>query len=315
MYVPATRLPRRTHNRVMTAPLLMILASLLFATMGLFVKLASLHHSTGEIVLWRGLVGVVFIGAMSHWRGASLRTAVPGMHLWRAVVGVAALTLWFTAMVNLPLATAVTLNYTSSVWMAVFLVGGAMLLGADRVDARLVLTVVVGFVGVALVLQPTLERQQFLGALAGLASGVMSALAVLQVAALGRTGEPEYRIVFYFSGAATAAGAVMAALENQGWPPALFHSVQDAVVLLATGALATLGQMAMTRAYAIGRPLANASLQYLGIVFSFAYGVLLFDDPVTPVAIAGMGLIVAAGVAATFLRQRASAGTAQTNEA
>ena len=45
----------------------------------------------------------------------------------------------------------------------------------------------------------------------------------------------------------------------------------------AVGLLATAGQMMMTRAYAIGRVLSNASLQYLGIAFSFAYGVLLFE--------------------------------------
>jgi drug/metabolite transporter (DMT)-like permease len=61
----------------------------------------------------------------------------------------------------------------------------------------------------------------------------------------------------------------------------------------------------MTRAYAKGRPLVNASLQYLGIAFSFIYGVLLFNDRITWLAMAGMGLIVAAGVRATLLRSAA----------
>jgi S-adenosylmethionine uptake transporter len=62
--------------------------------------------------------------------------------------------------------------------------------------------------------------------------------------------------------------------------------------------------MMMTRAYAIGRALTNASLQYLGIVFSFIFGVVIFHDPVTLAAIAGMALIIGAGVAAARLRQR-----------
>ena len=45
----------------------------------------------------------------------------------------------------------------------------------------------------------------------------------------------------------------------------------------------------MTRAYRIGRTLVNASLQYLGIVFSFAFGVWLFDDPVTWMALGRHG--------------------------
>ena len=68
-------------------------------------------------------------------------------------------------------------------------------------------------------------------------------------------------------------------------------------------------QLLLTRAYAIGRPLANASLAYLGIVFSVGYGVWLFDDPLPWSSVAGMMLIVAAGLAATMLRvQKAAAG-------
>ena len=60
----------------------------------------------------------------------------------------------------------------------------------------------------------------------------------------------------------------------------------------------------MTRAYRVGNTLSNASLQYLGIVFSFSFGVLLFNDAVTWMALAGMALIVGAGLAATLLRNQ-----------
>ena len=68
------------------------------------------------------------------------------------------------------------------------------------------------------------------------------------------------------------------------------------------GLLATVAQLLMTRAYGRGGTLVIASLQYLGIAFSFGYGVLLFDDPVTGPALAGMALIAGAGLAATSLR-------------
>jgi S-adenosylmethionine uptake transporter len=60
--------------------------------------------------------------------------------------------------------------------------------------------------------------------------------------------------------------------------------------------------MMLTRAYARGSILVNASLQYLGIAFAFVYGVILFGDRMTLPAVAGMGLIVGAGVYATLLR-------------
>ena len=51
--------------------------------------------------------------------------------------------------------------------------------------------------------------------------------------------------------------------------------------------------------------LSNAALQYSGIGFAFAYGALLFDERVTPLALAGILLIAVAGLAANLLRQRA----------
>jgi drug/metabolite transporter (DMT)-like permease len=278
----------------------MVLATFLFATMGVCVKLASAMYGTGEIVFYRGLIGASMLFFVSRARGGSLRTRVPAMHFWRAVTGVTALSMWFYAIGNLPLATAMTLNYMSSVWMALFLIGGAVALGTTRVDGKVVATVLLGFAGVALVLRPTMEQDQLWHGVVGLISGMISATAYLQVTALGRAGEPEYRTVFYFSLGGMAAGGVLA-LVTGGLHT---HTLKGAALLVAVGLLATTAQLLMTRAYATGRTLVNASLQYLGIAFAFGYGVLLFDDPVTWMALAGMVLIVGAGVAATLLRTK-----------
>ncbi len=283
----------------MPAPLLMLCSSLLFAVMGVCVKFASTQYSAGEMVFYRSLFGALFIFGLSRWRGVSLATTLPAMHFWRSASGVVALMLWFSAISGLPLATAMTLNYMSSVWMALFLIGGSVLVGAARVDGRLVAAVLLGFAGVALVLRPTVDQQQLWHGLIGLLSGMLAALAYLQITALGRAGEPEERIVFYFSIAGLVAGTLWMALRG-----ASAHTPRGVALLLAIGLLATVAQMMMTRAYRIGRTLANASLQYLGIVFSFVFGVLLFDDAVTLSALLGMALIVGAGLYATLLRAR-----------
>jgi drug/metabolite transporter (DMT)-like permease len=274
---------------LMSAAWLMVVASLLFATMSVCVKLAAVHYGTGEIVFYRSLTGAILIGLMTRWQGVSLKTRLPAMHFWRSLTGVTALCLWFYAIGNLPLATAVTLNYTSSVWMALFLLGGAAVFGTQRVDPRLVVTVLAGFAGVGLILRPTIDQQQLWHGLIGLLSGMVSATAYLQISALGRAGEPESRVVFYFSIGGIVAGGLMTSVS--GWHG---HGWRGIGLLLATGLLATVAQLLMTRAYAQGRALVNASLQYLGIAFSFAYGALLFDDSVTWMAVAGMLTIVAA---------------------
>jgi drug/metabolite transporter (DMT)-like permease len=282
---------------------LIVLASLLFATMGVCVKLASADYGSGEIVMYRGLVGALMIGAVSRWRGDSLRTSIPVQHFLRSLSGVVALCLWFYAIAKLQLATAMTLNYTSSLWLALFLLGGAAMARRRPSELALALTALIGFAGVVLVLQPTLEHDQWWAGVVALLSGMVSAAGYLQVAALGRAGEPESRIVFYFSIGSIIGGAALGTLT--GWHE---HTWRGLGSLLAVGALATVAQLMLTRAYARGRTLVNASLQYLGIGFAFLYGVALFDERLTWTATAGMLLIVAGSVLATAMRDPSVTG-------
>jgi len=276
---------------------LIVGASLLFALMGVCVKLASAQYGSGEIVMYRGVVGALIIGLVSRWRGDALRTRLPAQHLLRGLTGVVALCLWFYALGELQLATAMTLNYTSSLWLALFLLGGLGLLRRRAGDQVLAGAALVGFVGVVLVLRPTFDQHQLGYGIAGLLSGMVSATGYLQVASLAREGEPESRIVFYFSVASIVGGAALSAFT--GWHG---HSWSGAFWLLSVGVLSTIAQLMLTRAYARGRTLVNASLQYLGIAFSFVLGVLLFDESVTWMAAVGMILIVGAGIRATALR-------------
>jgi S-adenosylmethionine uptake transporter len=282
----------------------MLLASFFFASMGVCIKFASVHFNSFEIVAYRGLVGVVFLIGMTRVRGVSLRTAVPMMHFWRSIVGTISLTAWFYAIAILPLATAMTLNYMSSVWIATFLLGGALLVQGPGAPLRrqgpLFLTVLAGFGGVAMMLRPTLAPDQVVGALVGLLSGLFAALAYLQVASLARAGEPESRTVFYFSVGAVLAGLlgmVFVGASPWSWPSALW--------LLPIGLLAVFGQLCMTRAYASGATLVVANLQYSGIVFAGIFSLTVFGDQLPLIGWLGMGLIVVSGITATVLRARA----------
>lgn len=282
----------------------MLLASLFFASMGVCIKFASVHFNSFEIVAYRGLVGVIFLIGFTRMRGVTLGTSVPMMHFWRSVVGVIALTAWFYAIAALPLATAVTLNYMSSVWIATFLLGGAVLTQGRNAPIRrqgpLFLTVLAGFAGVAMMLRPTLNNDQALGALVGLLSGIFSAFAYLQVASLSRAGEPESRTVFYFSVGAVVAGGLgmlFVGASAWHWPSALW--------LLPIGLLAVMGQLCMTRAYSRGATMVVANLQYSGIVFAGIYGLVFFGDVLPLMGWAGMALIIVSGIAATVLRSRA----------
>jgi S-adenosylmethionine uptake transporter len=278
--------------------------------MGVCVKFGSEHFNSAELVFYRGVVGVLFMGAIARQQKVSVRTQYLGMHVWRSVIGVVSLSAWFYAISKLPLATSMTLNYMSSVWIAAFIVGGSLANwkpGQGQSLASqgpLALTVIAGFTGVVMVLRPTMAQDQIYAGLIGLMSGFFAAFAYMQVTALGRVGEPETRTVFYFAIGTLIAGLIgMAFMGVSTWEWAY------AAWLIPMGIFASLGQLCMTRAYSQGATLVVANLQYSGIVFAALYSLLLFGDDIPLVGWMGMALIIVSGITATLLRARVAPQT------
>jgi S-adenosylmethionine uptake transporter len=285
----------------------MVLGSFFFACMAVCVKFASAGFNSSELVFYRGVIGMGLIWLLARQQGVSLATHYGAMHAWRSLVGVISLGMWFYAIAYLPLATAMTLNYMSSVWVAAFLVGGALLAwnprrgSAPLSQGPLVITVLTGFAGVVMMLRPTIEQNQLFAGLIGLMSGLTAAFAYMQVMALGKVGEPETRTVFYFAVGSAVGGALGMLVEGVStW------DWSKAVWLVPMATLAAAGQLCMTRAYNKGATLVVVSLQYFGLVFGAIFSLTLFGDRITPLAWGGMGLIVASGIAATVLRARAA---------
>jgi S-adenosylmethionine uptake transporter len=288
----------------------MLLGAAFFATMGVCVKFGSEHFNSAELVFYRGVVGVLFMGAIARQQKVSVRTQYLGMHVWRSVIGVVSLSAWFYAISKLPLATSMTLNYMSSVWIAAFIVGGSLANwkpGQGQSLASqgpLALTVIAGFTGVVMVLRPTMAQDQIYAGLIRLMSGFFAAFAYMQVTALGRVGEPETRTVFYF-----AIGTLIAGLIGMAFMGVSTWEWAHAAWLIPMGIFASLGQLCMTRAYSQGATLVVANLQYSGIVFAALYSLLLFGDDIPLVGWMGMALIIVSGITATLLRARVAPQT------
>lgn len=277
----------------------MLAAALCFSAMGVCVKLASESYSAAETVFYRGLIGVVVMYLTMRAGRETLRTAHLGMHISRGLIGSTSLALWFASITMLPLATAMTLNNTSPVWLACLVMIGAALTGRRKASPALVVAIVVSFAGVVCLLQPHMDRREMLGGALGLASGLISAFAYLTVRELGKRGESETRVVFYFSVTTTVFGAVWMLFSD-------VHSLtwSGFLVLGGIGFFATLAQILLTRAYRLGNPLLTANLQYAGIVFSTGWGMLLWNDSLNLLSWAGMALIIISGVVATLGQTR-----------
>jgi len=267
----------------------MIAASFLFACMGVCVKLAAESHSAVEITFYRSFLSLLLMFGLVRLNGVSLRTAHWRWQLTRGAVGFSALFAYFYAITLLPLATAVTLNYTSAIFLAVYLAFAGM-----RLRKGLLGALVLGLAGVVLLLRPTLHADQLAGGLIGLGSGVLAGMAYFSVRELGARGEPEMRTVFYFS--------LVSSIGAGGWLVFTeLHAVdlRSGLLLLAVAGFATAAQLAMTRAYTRGKTLMSAALAYSTVIFSSLFGMLFWNEVLGAMSWAAIGLIVLSGIAAT----------------
>ncbi|WP_258869252.1 DMT family transporter [Aquitalea aquatica] len=270
----------------------MVIAAAFFAWMGVFVKAGAQHFNSIELLFWRTLIGTVILGVGIRWRGLSLSTPHWLGHIKRSFVGYLSVSALFYALTHLPLSTAVTLNYTSSLFFSLICVVKLK----DKLSRSAALALGLGFLGIVLLLRPTFSSEQWLAGVIGVLSGVSAGFAVFQVRELGQMGEPSWRVVFWFFAIASVFGFLWLLL-GPGFSPVHAANVSS---LLGVGVCGMLGQLAMTMAYKEGRKYLVASFAYLTVVFSALLGVWLWGDALGSDALLGMGLIVGAGILAAL---------------
>ena len=286
----------------------MLVASLLFAVMAASVKMAAPEIGSFSMIVWRGVFGFVTILIWAKATGKSVRTPCLGAHVKRSGIGTVALGLWLYSVANLPLSTGMTLNYTSPLFIAAFVVGAAAW-RKQSVDWRLVAATLAGFAGVVEVLQPEFHAGDIVPALVGLCSGLLSAVAYMQIRELAKLNEPDWRVVFYFSVFNIVFGAVTHPLFDQ---PDVYTAKSIACIVVA-GASATLAQIALTKSYGSGNLLLSSILSFSAIIFAVVIGVVTFGDPLPLQSALGIAIIVFSGVAASFWTKRAGSRTQRTS--
>ena len=275
----------------------MLVAGFLFATAGVFVKIGSLEFGAAELGFYRSFSTVVIALIALRVTGAGIWSPHMGTHLMRGLVGAASLIGYFYAITQLPLATAVTLNYTSPLFLAITTTA----VMRERFSPWLVLAIALGFAGVGLLLQPNFQSGKEGAAVIGLLSGVLAAWAYLSVRALGRLGEPDWRTVFWFGAVSSVVCAGWHLLSAASFSPLTADNVW---VLSALAAAAVGAQLAMTRAYRTGHTLVVGAFSYSTVVFATVATILIWSDTLTWLEWCGIAVIIASGILAMRLGKK-----------
>lgn len=277
----AARLPLTIPDNGRGA-LLLACAAAAFTAEVTVVRHLSADVSNAQVVFARAIVQLVMVGAWVLWRDPALiRTRRPGLHLARGLTSLACWALYYRSFQALDLALATTLTFTTSLFV-VALAGPVL---GERVGAWRWALTVVGFLGVALAVQPGAAGFAP-GVLLGLASAVFAAVLVFLNRILSRT-EATATIMLWIGIVATL-GTFPGLIADGRIPMAA-----DALRLALAGGFGTLGMTLTVSAYRIGEVSALAPFPYLRLVFGLAVGWLLFAEVPAVTTLGGAAIIVA----------------------
>lgn len=272
--------------------MLMLASTIGFGLMAICIRLASRTEPVLEIAFFRNLFGLLALlpvllwpawrhGDMAAHLRATLRTQQLPRYVFRCLIGFVSMWMGFWAISHLPLAQAVSLAYSSPIFVTV----AAVLMLGERVRLRRWLAVLAGFIGVLVIVRPW-SHAFSTGTLVAVGAAVITAIVAIQIKQLSRNDGPDTIVLWTY-----LFWVPMSLL------PMLFvwHRPQGIawLWLLLAGALGTVGQLLWTRALKLGEVSALTPISFVQLVIVTIAGWLWFDEVLDRWTLLGAGIIFA----------------------
>jgi drug/metabolite transporter (DMT)-like permease len=275
---------------------LRVAAVITIGIMFLLVKLAGNRGvHVGESLFWRQLAGLPVAVAWLWWHKdlASIRTARPGAHALRMMLGIGAMALNFSAMVLLPMADATTFGFAAQIFAvilaAVLLVEPA---GCYRWGA-----VLMGFTGILIALRPWQESVNMAGATVALAGALLTACVVIQIRSLTRSETPG-AIVFWFSMTSIVPLGIAQLFVSR------LHHFETWLIIAGLSLCGAVGQILLTASLRYASVATIMTIDYSSLLWSALLGYLVFADIPAQSVMQGAPLIIGAGLIIAWREQR-----------
>ena len=281
---------------------LKVTAVSIFTFMMALIKATSQEVPTGQQVFFRAFFTLLVVSGWLSIRGdfpKALRTSNILDHTWRGLAGAASMSLRFFALGVLSFPEVAALGFTTPLILTVL---AALILG-ETVRAFRMTTVAMGFIGVLIVLWPTINMDgarstlEVIGATAILGSAALAALAQIFVRRMVAT-EGTAQIVFYISLLITVLSLFTLPL---GWVKPSFEAT---TMLITAGIIGGIGQICLTAAYRNAPASVVAPFDYTSMLLALALAYFWFGEIPTAWTITGALVIIASGVVILWREQR-----------
>ncbi len=245
----------------------MVLASVAFALMAALARHVSVEADPSLVVLVRSaIVGAVAVALLAV-RGTPLRFTHHRHLLVRAVAGCLAMAAYFSALSMAPLTEVLTLQHSSPLFVA----AASRISIGERVSRSSVAWLIFGFLGVLAVLGPPTHIS--LGSALAVASAASAAWAYLIIRRLSGAVDPD-AIVVHFSAVALMFSLPWALNSQPSWD----LTAPAWLALTGMGLCAAVGQVAMTRAYALAPAALVSGVSMTAVPIGAAIGIFAFGE-------------------------------------
>ncbi len=264
---------------------LMTVAAMMFGLMAVTIRLASSELHPFEIAFFRNLFGLLFALPLLIRHGPGLlRTDKFGMYVLRCAVGIASMLCGFWAIVNLPLAQAVSISYSTPLFvtiLAVFVLG-------EVVRARRWTAVIIGFLGVIVIVRPGADGFQ-IGALIALIAAALSGSVAVSIKLLSRTEKAD--AIVLWTTLLWVPMSLVPAMMYWVWPTGITW-----LWIVLAGFLGTAGHMCWTRALQRGEASLLTPIGFLQLPVVALLGWMLFDENLDRYTLIGAAIIFTSNV-------------------
>ncbi len=290
----------------------MLLAAFGFSIMGGAAKSLKGSFNAGQLVFWRNIIGLLFI-IVSLLNRAPVQQGGKLLRLvFRGFMGTSAVYMLLYCILHLPLGTAMSYNLTSALFIALF----TFLFFKEYEGRWVILAVLLGFAGMLLIYKPSIHLPWYYH-LAGLLSGVLSAIAYITVGKLTKYYDTRVIVLSF-----VLTGVLVPLLLTS--VRALLHLPADDILfinwrwpqqtewwyVLLMGSSALFGQYFVTKAYGADKAGIVSAISYAGIIFSIFIGMLLGDAFPDSISLFGILLIIVSGLMISFIKKTQSADAA-----
>ena len=250
-----------------------MIAMVCFVNMSAIVKLLGQSlHVTEVVAIRQGFMILFIMPAVIKSTGGRITIQRKDLFLIRGFLTFFSILLGFTAIINLPLATATTLSFTRTFFITVF----AVLILKESVGLRRIGALIVGFSGILIIARPfEMLRDGIASFDINLLFAVIAASTIAMNQIIIRIHSRYDTPSVMVGGQALLVGLAMAPLAWIYWQTP--NLTQVALIGL-TGLLASFAQWLMVHAYKLAETTRLAPFDYMRLIFSTILGFYLFNE-------------------------------------